>query len=68
MTLKLYRIFYSETIEYEDYVEATSEEHAKEIFANTLAEDETLEPVNMEINEFVAEETEMNGKLKTGLL
>jgi hypothetical protein len=65
---KLYRVFYSETIDYEDYVEADSEEEAMEIFRNTLLHSDTLEPINMDVNEFVAEETQFQSKLKTGLI
>lgn len=55
---KLFRVYYEETLEYEDYVEAESEEEAKEIFANTLEVDDDFEPIKMEVVEFEAEEVD----------
>ena len=56
MKLKLYRVYYEETIAYEDYVEDESEEEAKALFANTLENDDTLEPITCEVMEFEAED------------
>lgn len=55
---KLFRVYYEETLEYEDYVEAETEEEAKEIFANTLEIDDDFEPIKMEVVEFEAEEVD----------
>jgi len=53
--MKLFRVYYEETLEYEDYVEAMNEEQAKAIFANTLEVDD-IEPTRLFVNEFEAEE------------
>ena len=67
---KLWRVYYEETLEYEDYVEADTEEEAKTLFTNTLEVDEDFEPMCMTVVEFEAEEVDESlcGKLQTGLL
>ena len=70
--MKLFRVYYSEMLEYEDYVEALTEEQAKQIFANTLEQDDgSLEPLGMSVMEFTAEETDVRASdvhLPIGLL
>ena len=43
-----------ELVEYEEYVEANSEDHAEELFKNSL-EKELIEPINIDIGEFEVE-------------
>ena len=50
--LKLYRVNYEECLQFEEFIEADSEEHAKVIFQNSI---DTLDPVDGEVYEFTAE-------------
>jgi len=64
--MKLFRVFYEETLSYEDYVEALTPEQAKTIFIHTLEQGDgnDLEPTDMDIVEFDAEEvTEFNSPI-----
>lgn len=47
----LYKVFYSEITEYEDYIEAKDEAQAEEIFKNSLDE-ELLDPLSVSLVEF----------------
>lgn len=51
---QLYRVFYEETISYEDYVEAESSADAKKKFAGSLTKG-ALTPIDMNVDEFEAE-------------
>ena len=70
--LKLFRVYYEETLEYEDYVEATSEEQAMVIFQHTLESEDGngMEPLDVTVVEFEAEEIDddVHTKLVTGLV
>ena len=56
MQNKVWRVFYEESIAYEDYVQAETDSEAKELFVNTLITDERLQPITMEVVEFEAED------------
>ena len=57
--MKLFRVYYSEITEYEEFIEAKSEEEADTMFQNSL-EEEMLEPINVELIEYEIEETQDN--------
>lgn len=56
MTSKLFRVYYAEVVEYEDYVEAHTEDQAEEIFKNSLKAS-LIDPKDNYIQEFEVTET-----------
>jgi hypothetical protein len=54
----MYKVYFSEQVEYEEYVEASSEDEAIKMFTNSLNNGD-LQPIDVNTIEFDVEETKL---------